>query len=94
MIISDKDRFLKGDKGGAIYTVPSEGFSYDEDVGMGAFEWTSTEPVNTAKKLEFDSALTAMKHSGVRVFFLASLQFQSFIKKSGEEKIAWLSHLR
>src|SRR5687767_10509331 len=53
----DKKRFLELDKGGAIYILSSEAFSFDSNKGMGDLEWTSTQAVVPIKEMVYDSAL-------------------------------------
>ena len=69
MLISDKDRFIKVDKGGAIYKVPSGNFSCDAEKGLGTNEWVSMSPVQPLSKRVYVSGLDAMIKSGVKVYF-------------------------
>lgn len=80
-VCSDKNRFLKEDKGGAIYNLPSETFETDEMKGLGDREWTSKVPVKPVSIEMFESGLKAMLKLGVQVYFVTQQQFQD-IKKS------------
>lgn len=68
MIISDRERFLAADKGGAIYTLPPEGFNVTNEEHKD--EWTNNAKVKPSDKIEFDSALEAMLSHGVQVYFV------------------------
>lgn len=67
-IYDDRDRFMKLDAGGAIYTLPSETFYLHSE--YDAREWTSREPVRPVSKEVFDSGLNAMLKYGVNVCFV------------------------
>ncbi len=59
MVISDKERFIKEDKGGSIYILPATGFEFD-DKGLGIYEWTSKEKVRPFTQINFSSSLEAI----------------------------------
>ena len=77
IVISDKDRFEKLDKGGAIYHLPSTTFESDPNKGLRELEWTSSEPVIPEAKEEHESALEAMLNHGVQVYFVNTATFDS-----------------
>ena len=70
IIISDRERFVRLDQGGAIYHLPSDTFATDPDKGLREIEWTSTEPVEPFHKEEHESALESMLEHGVQVYFV------------------------
>lgn len=70
LVISDRKRFETLDTGGAIYHVPSDTFETDPHLGLGELEWTSGESIEPIHKEEHESALEAMLHHGVQVFFV------------------------
>lgn len=70
VVVSDEKRFRETDKGGAIYSLPSESFSTDPGRGMGESEWTSADPVAPNGKEDYASGLAAMKELGVDVLFV------------------------
>jgi hypothetical protein len=70
LIVCDKSRFMKADNGGAIYTLPIDGFSFDIAKNMGHAEWTSTKKVRPFLSESFDSGLQAMIELGVKVHFV------------------------
>lgn len=92
MIISDKNRFLKSDKGGAIYFLPVRKFSCDLNKGTKESEWTSKAPVKPIKKIIYESGLVAMLKNGVRVFFVSSNIFRQ-IKKAKDHGRSIISNL-
>ena len=72
--ITDKERFLKLDKGGAIYKVSSEDF--DLNITQGLEEWTSKKPVKVLDKEIYESSLEAMMENDVRVYFCNEEQLE------------------
>jgi len=76
IIISDKRRFLANDKGGAIYTLPSDTFSTKSKKGAGFSEWTSAERVIPIKSVSYKSGLEAMIENRVQVYFVDSYIFK------------------
>lgn len=92
MVISDKKRFYKEDNGGTIYILPSEGFVFDEHKGLGIYEWTHKSSITPILKIDFNSALTAMEKTGVKVYFVEQKQFQHYLSLSGDEKEQFLSN--
>jgi hypothetical protein len=75
-VISDKNRFLKTDKGGTIYTLPNDAFYCDLKRGMGKLEWVSKKPVKPIGKKHYESGLEAMIDNGVQVYFVGKQTFQ------------------
>lgn len=69
-VVSDKQRFKEMDKGGSIYTLPSETFSSDKTKNMGMTEWTSRKTVKSIRKTDYESGLEAMLEHGVQVYFV------------------------
>lgn len=74
-VIGDKKRFLETDKGGCIYTVPSDTFKkyYKR-------EWFSKSKVKIVSKIHFSSGLDAMIINGVQVYFVDSALYQKIQK--------------
>jgi hypothetical protein len=70
VICIDRDEFVKKDKGGVIYEVPSDTFDYNPNLGMKEKEWTSKEPVKPLKETSYPSALDTMIDNGVNVYFV------------------------
>jgi hypothetical protein len=75
VICMDRDDFIKRDKGGVMYEVPSDTFDYDQNMGMGDKEWTSRTPVKPAKETAYSSALDTMVKNGVQVYFVDKQKF-------------------
>jgi hypothetical protein len=78
MVIGDRVRFEKLDRGGALYHLPSDTFETDPHKGLGDAEWTSSEPVVPTHKEEHSSALEAMLEQGVQVYFVDPQTYESF----------------
>lgn len=79
--ISDEERFRKLDKGGAIYTLPSEGFYLDKS--KGRTEWTNKSSVIPISKEIYESGLDAMIENGVLVYFCDEEKLEE-LKKNAE----------
>jgi hypothetical protein len=76
LIVSDKERFKEADKGGAIYSLPSDNFETDLEKGMKDKEWISRESVKPTDKVEYKTGMQAMIENGVKVFFVDEKIFQ------------------
>lgn len=102
MVISDKDKFMRADHGGAIYTLPSDSFITDPGKGLGEAEWTSGEAVVPEKEKDYSSALDAMKEAGLNVYFVEKDDFQDAldcmskrcIRRLAEEKVGTTAAVR
>jgi hypothetical protein len=70
IICMDRKEFIKRDKGGIMYEVPSDTFDYNPNLGMGEKEWTSSKPVKPTKETTCSSALDTMIKNGVNVYFV------------------------
>lgn len=76
VVVSDKQRFKEVDRGGSIYTLPSEPFKTEPNKGMGEAEWTSSEVVIPIGREDYQSGLKAMKDQGVDVYFVDAETFR------------------
>ena len=92
MVISDKSRFIKTDSDGAIYLLPINKFQFDKDKGLGRYECVNKEKIIPYTKLEFSSALEAMKKFGVKICFATKEQFKFYITLSGKEQSEFLTN--
>ncbi len=81
ILISDKKRFLELDKGGVIYSISSESFNFDENLGMKEMEWTSKKPIKILDREVFTSGLEAMKKLGVEIKFIDKKVFEKLNKE-------------
>jgi hypothetical protein len=77
VICMDRDEYVKKDKGGTVYEVPSNSFDYNADIGMGDKEWTSREPVKPVGETYYPSSLDAMIDNGVSVYFVDKKTFDA-----------------
>jgi len=75
-LYSDKERFLKEDKGGAIYTLPSTTFYHETKYGGTKDGWVSKEPVKPLSKKIYESGLKSMLSLGVQVYFVDKTVFE------------------
>ncbi len=69
-IVEPGEEFIRRDKGGHIYVLPSDSFETDPNKGLGVYEWTSKQKVKPIEKIEYTSALDAMLANGVQVYFI------------------------
>lgn len=76
IVISDEERFRNLDKGGSIYTIPSDTFYQDPKIRGGSSEWVSKEPVKPVAKEDFESGLDTMIEFGVQVYFVDKKTFE------------------
>ena len=90
MVISDMERLKKIDMGGSVYLLPIESFSFSADRGLGIYEWMSKENIEPLSKIDFFSALDAMKQFKVKVYSLSSEQFKRYLELSGEKQETYL----
>ncbi len=78
MVIADRERYKKFDKGGSIYEIEDlDDFYCDKNKGMGDCEWVSKKIVKSSKEQRYSSAIEAMIKNGVRVYFVDN---ETFIK--------------
>lgn len=76
VICMDRDEYIKKDKGGVVYEVPSDSFDYNPNLGMGEKEWTSREPVKPIDETSYTSSLDTMVDNGVQVYFVDKTTFK------------------
>ncbi len=69
-VISDKERFLKADKGGTIYELSPNDFYCNPEMNMGWRTWVSKVSVKPLAKHFYASGLEAMLNKGVQVYFV------------------------
>ena len=86
IVCKDKERFLKADKGGAIYVLPSQGF-YTRLYGGPATEWANKNEVKPLEKLKFESAYKEMLDMGVQIFFVDEKLFEEITKSKNKIEI-------
>jgi len=87
-----REEFIKNDKGGYIYVLPSVTFESDPKRGLGEYEWASKEKVKPLKKIEYASALDAMLENGVQIYFIDDKTFRQ-IKESNDHGLSILRNL-
>lgn len=87
-----REEFIKNDKGGHIYVLPSDTFESDPKRGLGEYEWVSKTKVKPSKKIEYLSALDAMLENGVQVYFVDDDTYKK-IKESKDHGLAILQNI-
>ena len=92
LIPYSREEFIKNDKGGHIYVLPSDTFKSDHERGLGKYEWVSKEKVKPTKKIEEPSALDAMLENGVQVYFVDDNIYKQ-IKESNDHGLSILKNL-
>jgi len=93
LVVGDEKRFKETDKGGAIYSLPSDSFKTDLEKGMKDKEWISREPVRPTDKTEYKTGMQAMLENGVKVFFVDNKTFEK-IKNSEDHGAKILQTLK
>lgn len=78
ILISDEARFRALDTGGTIYSLPSDTFETNPNVGLRENEWASAVPVKPVGKEHVASALQAMQDAGVKVYFVDKKTFEEY----------------
>jgi len=79
-IKANQEKFIKEDRGGVMYTVPSDTFNFDVNKGMGKREWTSRVPVKPTQEIKYTSAVDIMIKNGVQVYFVDEKTFNNMIE--------------
>jgi hypothetical protein len=80
IICSDRNEFIKKDKGGTLYALPSDSFDFDTNRGMEEREWISHSNVKPVGKNDYPSTLDAMIENGAYVFFVDKKTFNGINK--------------
>lgn len=87
-----REEFIRNDKGGHIYILPSDSFESDPKKGLGEYEWASKTSVKPTKKIEYPSALDAMLENGVQVYFVDDVTYKQ-IEESKDHGFSILKNL-
>ena len=93
VILGSREEFIKDDKGGYIYTLPTNKFECDPEKGLGVNEWTCKVTVKPRTVEKFDSALDAMLEAGVQVYFVDDKIYQK-INESKDHGYSTLKTLK
>lgn len=94
LVISDADRFIREDTGGSIYLLPSKGFTYKKEIGLGIFEWAKKSTVKPFGQIDFNSSVEAMRKFGVKLHFMNQEQYKYFVSLNGKEQSQLLRRVR
>jgi hypothetical protein len=76
IICMERNTFIQQDMGGEIYTVPSDSFNYNLELGLREYELTSKVPVKPVAEEKIDSSLNTLIKGGAQVYFVTSKQFE------------------
>lgn len=79
-VISDRERYIRADKGGAIYYLDSVSFECDESQDDSSDEWTSTSAVIPIDKEVYASGLQAQLDYGVQIYFVDTDTYRRIIE--------------
>jgi|SRR3989338_2422448 len=77
IICSSREEFIEKDKGGILYSLPSDTFDFDAHRGMGEREWSSHVSVKPVDKIECLSTLDTMIENGVQIYFVDKQTFEN-----------------
>jgi len=89
ILIPNKKKFLKHDKGGAIYRLKSSpafaSTTYKKNYQFGRYEWISRRKVKPIGKKTYDSSIDAMIDNGAIVYFVTPKQMARYNKITDDE---------
>lgn len=86
IVICDKpDNYLKHDKGGAIYVLPSDTFIKSPQLGLEKYELVSKTAVEPRGKVVYKYSLDAMKEVGVVIYFVGQKMFDNLVQAKNEK---------
>lgn len=85
--------FIKRDKGGWLYHLPSGAFDFDPKKSMRDKEWTSRVPVKPIESEHYPSTVDALIDAGVQVYFVDDALFTKICseKNAGFETLLTLT---
>lgn len=87
VVIGDEEKFRQQErKGGSLYTISSEGFEPEEEAGRGGLVQASSKPATVLTEEEWNSAIAAMLHYGIKLCFVEKGSFQTFSSIPLEEQ--------
>ena len=87
VVIGDEEKFRKQEKkGGSLYTISSEGFEPEEEAGRGELVQVSSKPATVLAEEEWNSAIAAMLHYGIKLCFVKKGSFLAFSSIPFEEQ--------
>lgn len=87
IICSTFKDYLKNDKGGAIYTLPSKTFSNSPQTELMDSEIASKVAVKPLSKKVYDSSIKAMEEEGIEVYFVSKKTFDEMLKPKRYKEI-------
>jgi len=87
VIVSDVKDYLKNDKGGAIYTLPSEGFIKTPQKGLEKYELVSKKAIKPVDIKVYAKSLDAMKEMGIKIYFVDMDTFNKINQPNKGQKI-------
>lgn len=85
IVVSDKDKFLKSDRGGTIYSFSPENFTFNPSL-LGKSEYITSVAVRPTRKEEYSSSLEAMLNAGVQVYLLTPKLYEEFEATKGDKR--------
>jgi hypothetical protein len=94
LVIGDEKKFNECNKKGSIYTITSDHFMYDENKGLGEYEWYTEKPsIRVISEEKIENILDALVNAGVKVYFLSNKNFNIFSElKSFSERYDFLQN--
>lgn len=91
MVVGDEEKFRKVEqKGGSMYVVSANSFRPAPEIGLDELGQYSEDPVRVLAEEKWTSALEAMVHHDLKVFFVAGGEFERFKHLPGEDQSALL----
>jgi len=65
-----REEFIRQDRGGVVYRLPSESFAINKGIGLGDKEWVSHDEVKPIDAVIYPSLLRALLDQGTQVYFI------------------------
>lgn len=93
LIITDRDEVMQNDKGGSIYTLPSDSFSIKPNQPLGRYKYFSDKAVNPISEDFKPSAIDAMINNGTQVYFIDEKTYIK-IKESNDKGYSIIKTLK
>lgn len=79
--------FIKKDTGGAVYTLPSDGFRKTPQEGLMDYEMVNDQPVKPLKHVVYDSVITALTSAQISIKFIDEKTFSELIGHPDQERL-------
>lgn len=87
VLCSSSANYTANDRGGAIYELPTAGFTETPQAGLTAYEVVSSTAMEPLGKTVYDKSLTAMASHGIEIYFASSKLFNEMVANKNAEQV-------